>query len=96
MAGQIYMPRVNWMLLIAVLFMVLLFKSSSNLAAAYGVAVTAEMVITSLIAFFVIWRMWGWTLWQVALAHRAAAAHRADVLHGEHAEDLRRRAGCRC
>jgi KUP system potassium uptake protein len=67
MAGQIYMPRVNWMLLIAVLFMVLTFKSSSNLAAAYGVAVTAEMVITSLIAFFVIWRMWGWKLWQVAL-----------------------------
>jgi KUP system potassium uptake protein len=67
MAGQIYMPRVNWMLLVAVVFMVLLFKSSSNLAAAYGVAVTAEMVITSLIAFFVIWRMWGWKLWQVAL-----------------------------
>jgi KUP system potassium uptake protein len=66
-AGQIYMPRVNWVLLIAVLFMVLLFKSSSNLAAAYGVAVTAEMVITSLIAFFVIWRMWGWKLWQVLL-----------------------------
>jgi KUP system potassium uptake protein len=67
MAGQIYMPRVNWLLLIAVIFMVVLFKSSSNLAAAYGVAVTAEMVITSLIAFFVIWRMWHWTLWQTAL-----------------------------
>jgi KUP system potassium uptake protein len=67
MAGQIYLPRVNWMLLIAVLLMVLLFRSSSNLAAAYGVAVTAEMVITSLIAFFVIWRMWGWPIWQVAL-----------------------------
>jgi KUP system potassium uptake protein len=37
MAGQIYLPRVNWMLLIAVLLMVLLFKTSSNLAAAYGV-----------------------------------------------------------
>ncbi|WP_291004113.1 potassium transporter Kup [Hyphomicrobium sp.] len=67
MAGQIYMPRVNWLLLIAVLFMVLLFKNSSSLAAAYGVAVTAEMVITSLIAFFVIWRMWGWSVWQTAL-----------------------------
>jgi KUP system potassium uptake protein len=67
MQGQIYLPRVNWLLLIAVLFMVLLFKSSSNLAAAYGVAVTAEMVLTSLIAFFVIWRMWGWKVWQVAL-----------------------------
>ncbi len=67
MAGQIYLPRVNWMVLIAVLLMVLLFRNSSNLAAAYGVAVTAEMVITSLIAFFVIWRMWGWPIWQVAL-----------------------------
>jgi KUP system potassium uptake protein len=67
MAGQIYMPRVNWLLLIAVLFMVLLFKNSSALAAAYGVAVTAEMVITSLIAFFLIWRLWGWSVWQTAL-----------------------------
>ncbi len=67
MSGQIYMPRVNWLLLIAVIFMVLLFKTSSNLAAAYGVAVTAEMILTSLIAFFVIWRMWGWSLWMVAL-----------------------------
>jgi KUP system potassium uptake protein len=65
-SGQIYMPRVNWMLLIAVLLMVLLFRNSSNLASAYGVAVTAEMVITSLIAFFVIWRLWGWPMWQVA------------------------------
>jgi KUP system potassium uptake protein len=67
MAGQIYMPRVNWILLIAVLFMVMLFKNSSALAAAYGVAVTAEMVITSLIAFFLIWRLWGWSVWQTAL-----------------------------
>ncbi len=66
MAGQIYMPRVNWLLLVAVLFMVLMFKTSSSLAAAYGVAVTAEMVITSLIAFFVIWRMWGWNVWHTA------------------------------
>jgi KUP system potassium uptake protein len=67
MAGQIYMPRVNWILLIAVLFMVMQFKNSSALAAAYGVAVTAEMVITSLIAFFLIWRLWGWSVWQTAL-----------------------------
>jgi len=66
-SGQIYMPRVNWVLLIAVMLMVLLFKSSTNLAAAYGVAVTAQMIIASLMAFFVIWRMWGWKLWQVLL-----------------------------
>jgi len=67
MAGQIYLPRVNWMMLIAVLLIVVLFKNSSNLASAYGVAITAQMVIESLIAFFVIWKMWGWKLWQVAI-----------------------------
>jgi KUP system potassium uptake protein len=64
-SGQIYMPRVNWILLVAVMLMVLLFKNSSSLASAYGVAVTAQMIIASLMAFFVIWRMWGWKLWQV-------------------------------
>ena len=67
MQGQIYLPRVNWMLLIAVLFVVFSFRSSSNLASAYGVAVTAQMIIGSLMAFFVIWQMWGWSIWQVAL-----------------------------
>src|SRR6185437_7905746 len=65
-SGQIYLPRVNWILLVAVLLMVLLFRSSTHLASAYGVAVTAQMVLDSLMAFFVIWRMWGWKLWQVA------------------------------
>jgi KUP system potassium uptake protein len=65
-AGQIYMPRVNWIMLIAVLLIVVLFQNSGSLASAYGVAITAQMVIESLIAFFVIWKMWGWKLWQVA------------------------------
>jgi len=64
MAGQIYLPRVNWMLLAGVLFVVMMFRSSSNLAAAYGVAVTADMVITSVMAFFVIWKLWGWSFWR--------------------------------
>ena len=67
MPGQIYMPRVNWILLVAVLMIVFVFRSSSNLAAAYGVAVTVQMIIASLIAFFVIWQMWKWPLWRVAL-----------------------------
>jgi len=67
MAGQIYLPRVNWLLLAGVLFVVATFKTSSALAAAYGVAVTADMVITSLLAFFVIWKLWGWKLWQALL-----------------------------
>ena len=67
MAGQIYMPRVNWFLFIAVATAVVLFKSSSNLAAAYGVSVTAAMVIDSLMAFFVIWKYWKWPMWQAAI-----------------------------
>ncbi len=64
MAGQIYVPRVNWILLALVLLVVLAFKTSSNLAAAYGVAVTAAMLIDSIMAFFVIWKLWQWPLWK--------------------------------
>jgi KUP system potassium uptake protein len=66
-SGQIYMPRVNWMLLIGVLIVVVIFRSSSNLAAAYGVSVTAAMVIDTLLAFFVIWQFWKWPLWRTLL-----------------------------
>jgi KUP system potassium uptake protein len=66
-SGQIYMPRVNWILLIGVLFVVVIFRSSSNLAAAYGLSVTAAMVIDTLLAFFVVWRYWQWPLWRTAI-----------------------------
>ena len=59
--GQIYIPRVNWLLLVAVLYLVFAFKSSSALASAYGIAVTGTMVITSIMAFFVMWRCWKWS-----------------------------------
>ena len=59
--GQVYIPRVNWLLLISVVFLVVMFKTSSALAAAYGIAVTGDMVITATLLFFVIWRVWGWT-----------------------------------
>jgi KUP system potassium uptake protein len=65
--GQIYLPRVNWLLLIAVLLLVVIFKSSSALAAAYGVAVTATMITTSLMAFVVFRRRWLWPMWRVAV-----------------------------
>jgi KUP system potassium uptake protein len=58
--GQIYIPRINWLLLVAVLYIVFAFKSSSALASAYGVAVTGTMVITSVMAFFVMWKCWQW------------------------------------
>ncbi len=63
-AGQIYLPRVNVMLLVGVLLVVVIFRSSSNLSAAYGVSVSAEMVITSTMAFVVIRRLWRWPVWQ--------------------------------
>jgi KUP system potassium uptake protein len=58
--GQIYIPRINWLLLVAVLYIVFAFKSSSALGSAYGVAVTGTMVITSVMAFFVMWKCWQW------------------------------------
>ena len=61
LAGQIYMPRVNWLLLIGVLFLVLLFKSSNNLGAAYGIAVTGTMLVTSMLAFIVMRKVWHWS-----------------------------------
>ena len=62
LVGQIYMPRVNWTLLALVLSLVFLFGSSAALASAYGIAVTGLMVITSLLAFTVVRRGWGWPL----------------------------------
>ena len=66
-AGQIYLPRVNQILFAGVLFVTLTFRSSSDLAAAYGLSVTATMVVDSLMAFFVVWRCWGWPVWKAAL-----------------------------
>ena len=60
--GQIYMPLVNWILLALVLFLCLLFGSSSALANAYGIAVTGTMVVTSLLAFTVFRQHWRWSL----------------------------------
>ncbi len=65
--GQIYMPSVNWALMIACLTLVLVFKESSKLAAAYGFAVTGTMTITSLLYFQVTRYKWKWPLWQSIL-----------------------------
>jgi KUP system potassium uptake protein len=67
-AGQIYMPLVNWGLLIAVLAAVLGFQTSSHLAAAYGIAVTGTMAITSVLALIVARRLWHWSRTTVAIA----------------------------
>ena len=64
--GQIFVPRINGMLLVAVLFLVYAFKSSSALASAYGIAVTGTMVVTAILAFFVMTRVWGWSVARAA------------------------------
>jgi len=61
--GQIFVPRVNRTLLIGVLLLVFLFRTSDNLANAYGIAVTGTMVVTTSLAFFVVWKLWRWSLW---------------------------------
>jgi KUP system potassium uptake protein len=60
--GQIFMPFVNWGLFVAIVLAVMLFKSSSNLAAAYGIAVTLDMLITTVLTFFVIRYAWHYPL----------------------------------
>jgi KUP system potassium uptake protein len=62
--GQIYMPMVNWMVMFACLSLVLVFRESGNLAAAYGFAVTGTMTITSVMYFQITRYKWGWSLWQ--------------------------------
>ncbi|MEW6753721.1 MAG: KUP/HAK/KT family potassium transporter [Candidatus Latescibacterota bacterium] len=62
--GQIYVPQANWGLMLACIALVLAFRESSRLAAAYGIAVTATMGITSALFFVVVRRRWGWPLWQ--------------------------------
>ncbi len=62
-AGQIYIPRVRGLLLVGTLVLVTLFRSSNNLASAYGVAVAGAMAVDGLMAFIVIWRAWHWSWW---------------------------------
>jgi KUP system potassium uptake protein len=60
--GQIYMPRINSSLLVGVVLLVALFRSSSALASAYGIAVTGTMVVTAVMAFIVVHKVWEWSL----------------------------------
>ena len=62
-AGQIYIPVINWALMIAVILLVLVFQRSSNLTAAYGIAVTGAMMIDNFLLAVVLWQMWKWKPW---------------------------------
>jgi KUP system potassium uptake protein len=65
-AGQIYIPVINWALMIMVILLVVSFRSSSNLAAAYGIAVTGAMLIDSVLISVVLRQMWNWNRFAVA------------------------------
>jgi KUP system potassium uptake protein len=65
--GQIYMPQVNWTLMVMCVGLVVGFRTSSNLAAAYGIAVTLTMSITTILFFFAAQRLWGWSAWLAGL-----------------------------
>jgi KUP system potassium uptake protein len=65
--GQIYMPRVNLTLLIGVLLLVILFRTSSALAHAYVLAVSATSFVAGILGFIVIWKLWRWSFWTTAL-----------------------------
>jgi KUP system potassium uptake protein len=60
-SGQIYIPKINLMLFLAVMLLVLLFRSSSALASAYGISVTGTMVVTAMMGFVVVWKVWKWS-----------------------------------
>jgi KUP system potassium uptake protein len=61
--GQIYIPLVNWGLFVTIVLAVVMFRSSSNLAAAYGIAVCTDMLITTILTFYVIRYGWKYPLW---------------------------------
>jgi len=60
--GQIYIPQMNWLIMVAVIMLILEFRTSSRIASAYGIAVTAAMMVDTLLACFVAWRLWKWNL----------------------------------
>ncbi|MEI6440808.1 MAG: potassium transporter Kup [Alphaproteobacteria bacterium] len=66
-AGEIYMPQINLMLCIGVILLIAVFKTSSDLAHAYGLAVTGTMAVTTCLAFIVVRRRWKWALWQALI-----------------------------
>lgn len=66
-SGQIYMPQINYLLMVGAILLVLTFQSSSALAATYGISVTGAMFVDAVMAFFVIWQLWEWKWWKTAL-----------------------------
>ena len=67
-SGQIYLPQINYLLMVLVIMLVWQFRNSSALASAYGIAVTGTMIVDTSLAFIVVWKLWRWPLhWAIAL-----------------------------
>jgi len=87
--GQVYIPEVNWLLMLVTVGLVLWFRTSTNLAGAYGMAVTTTMVITTMLAYVVARERWGWSTWWAGLVTGAflltdLAFFGANVIKIEH------------
>ena len=92
-AGQIYIPRVTVSLLIGVLLLVGLFRTSSALASAYGIAVATTMVVDGMLGFVVIWKLWRWPLWKAAALIAPLVRGRRHLLLGQFPQAVRGRLG---
>ena len=94
--GQIYVPWVNWALMVMVIVLVLAFQSSAALAYAFGMAVTGTIIVTTLLLFYVARQQWGWPLWAVLLGGGAALGIEALFLAREPHQAGASAPGCRC
>ena len=92
-AGQIYLPRVNRLLLIGVVLLVLLFRTSSGLASAYGIAVSTTMVVDGIMGFVVIWKLWNWQRGDRGGRDPALRRRRHELLCRQSAQAAGRRLG---
>ncbi len=81
--GQIYVPWINWALMVSVLTLVFAFETSAALAYAFGMAVSGTITITTLLFLYYARQQWKWPLWSLVIGGGALLGRRPDVLHGE-------------
>ena len=86
--GQVYVPWINWVLMVSVLTLVFAFQTSTALAFAFGMAVTGTITITTLLFFYIVRQQWGKPLWLVLAGAGAFSDRRPPVLRREPDEDL--------
>ena len=94
-SGQIYLPRVNLLLALGVMLLVVGFGESSALASAYGISVTGNMVVTTILLYVVMRRIWRWALLPALALCDRFRRRRCRLLPRQYREGVRRAAGCR-